>query len=79
MFCPQTDEAAAVRVAERIRAAIAVPQAELPALSVSVGVAMGAAGYADAASLVRAADQALLQAKRQGRNRVCLAPAPPAR
>ena len=79
MFCPQTDEAAAVRVAERIRAAIAVPQTELPALSVSVGVAVGAAGYADAASLVRAADQALLQAKRQGRNRVCLAPAPPAR
>ena len=74
MLCPQTTEEAAVRVAERIRAAIAVPQADLPPLSVSVGVALGAAAFADAASLIRAADQALLQAKRLGRNRVCLAP-----
>ncbi|WP_288061283.1 diguanylate cyclase [Thiomonas sp.] len=74
MLCPQTTEEAAMRVAERIRAAIAVPQADLPPLSVSVGVALGAAGFADAASLIRAADQALLQAKRLGRNRVCLAP-----
>jgi diguanylate cyclase (GGDEF)-like protein len=74
MLCPQTTEEAAMRVAERIRAAIAVPQADLPPLSVSVGVALGAAAFADAASLIRAADQALLQAKRLGRNRVCLAP-----
>ncbi len=74
MLCPQTTEEAAMRVAERIRAAIAAPQADLPPLSVSVGVALGAAAFADAASLIRAADQALLQAKRLGRNRVCLAP-----
>lgn len=75
MFCPQTEQAAAVSVAERIRTAIAAPQDDLPPMSVSVGVAVGVAGYADAAELVRAADQALLQAKRQGRNRVCVAPA----
>jgi diguanylate cyclase (GGDEF)-like protein len=74
MLCPQTSEDAALRIAERIRAAIAAPQPDLPPLSVSVGVAVGAAGFADAASMIRAADQALLQAKRLGRNRVCLAP-----
>ncbi len=74
MLCPQTGEEAALRIAERIRLAIAAPQPDLPLLSVSVGVAVGAAGYPDAASLIRAADQALLQAKRLGRNRVCLAP-----
>jgi diguanylate cyclase (GGDEF)-like protein len=74
MLCPQTDGDPARRIAERIRQAIAAPRPDLPPLSVSVGVAVGAAGFADAASLIRAADQALLQAKRQGRNRVCVAP-----
>lgn len=74
MLCPQTGEDAALRIAERIRLAIAAPQPDLPPLSVSVGVAVGAAAFPDAASLIRAADQALLQAKRLGRNRVCLAP-----
>ena len=74
MLCPQTGADAALRIAERIRLAIAAPQPDLPPLSVSVGVAVGAAGFADSASLIRAADQALLQAKRLGRNRVCLAP-----
>lgn len=74
MLCPQTSEDAALRIAERIRAAIAAPQPDLPPLSVSVGVAVGATGFPDAASMIRAADQALLQAKRLGRNRVCLAP-----
>ncbi|MDY0331620.1 MAG: diguanylate cyclase [Thiomonas sp.] len=78
MLCPQTGEEAAARVAERIRDAIAMPQADLPPLSVSVGVALGPHGYADVASLIRAADQALLQAKRLGRNRVCFAPTPSA-
>ena len=74
MLCPQTSEDAALRIAERIRLAIAAPQPDLPPLSVSVGVAVGATGFPDAASMIRAADQALLQAKRLGRNRVCLAP-----
>ena len=73
MLCPQTPEDAAVRVAERIRAAIAAPHADLPPLSVSVGVAVGATGFADAAAMIRAADQALLQATRLGRDRVCVA------
>jgi len=74
MLCPHTAEEAAMRIAERIRLAIAAPQPDLPPLTVSVGVAVGAAGFPDAASLIRAADQALLQAKRLGRNRVCVAP-----
>lgn len=74
MLCPQTTEEAALGVAERIRLAIAAPHPDLPPLSVSVGVAVGGAGFSDAGAMIRAADQALLQAKRLGRNRVCLSP-----
>ena len=75
MLCPQTDQAAAVCVAERIRMSITALEGDLPPITVSAGVAVGPTAGQDEASLLRAADQALLQAKRLGRNQVCVAPA----
>ena len=74
MLCPQTDEAAALGVAERIRAAIAALDAGLPRITVSAGVAVAPRDAADGTTLLHRADQALLRAKREGRNRVCVGP-----
>jgi len=75
---PRTDIAEGVALAERIRAAvavcdIAVPGAELTnRVTISAGVASGLlANAADAHLLLRNADMALYQAKRDGRNLVC--------
>jgi diguanylate cyclase (GGDEF)-like protein len=75
VLLPDTGVAAALEIAERVRAAIAeitVPGTDLP-VTVSVGVA----GFPDHAGtlerLERLADAALYVAKRQGRNRVELA------
>ena len=65
----------AVRVAERIRAAVAAASARpfddlsIP-LTISAGVATTIGDEADAGDLFKAADSALLAAKRGGRNRV---------
>lgn len=67
----------AVAVAERIRAGVALdgePDADRGRVTVSVGVASVVPGSpADAESLVETADGALYDAKREGRNRVCVA------
>lgn len=72
-----TNLPAAATVAERLRQAVAVPPyAGVPAglvVSISLGVAAGSHGQGFDA-VVRAADQALLQAKREGKNRVVVAP-----
>lgn len=64
----------ALATAERVRAAVEgnplhVDGRETVALSVSIGVAVSS-GTATAASLLERADQAMYEAKRQGRNRV---------
>jgi diguanylate cyclase (GGDEF)-like protein len=61
-------------VAERLRRAVTheLPAADEPRVrvTISIGIAVGpAAGIGDAAGLVRAADAALYEAKRQGRDR----------
>ncbi|MGH3076101.1 MAG: GGDEF domain-containing protein, partial [Gaiellales bacterium] len=70
----------ALKVADRIRGAVgAVDLAGLGAsgrVSVSVGVAVGAERGLAIADLVERADKALLQAKRQGRDRVVVNTAP---
>lgn len=67
VLLPDTDKACALVVAERIRAAIEGGEWKLRAVTVSIGVAMSTHAK-DNASLVERADQALYEAKRQGRN-----------
>ena len=75
VLLPDTEIAAALEIAERVRAAIA--EITLPSANVSVTASIGVGGYPDHAStldrLERLADAALYVAKRQGRNRVELA------
>jgi diguanylate cyclase (GGDEF)-like protein len=73
-----TDLDAALRVAETLRRRIATLDFDsltggLP-VRVSIGVAQLSSDRMSATSLVSAADSAMYEAKRQGRNRVCVAP-----
>jgi len=73
-----TDLDAALRVAETLRRRIATLDFDsltggLP-VRVSIGVAQLSSDRMSATSLVSAADAAMYEAKRQGRNRVCVAP-----
>ncbi len=77
VVCRLTDEERAAVLAERLRAAVENTRIALPsgaiALTVSVGIAgIPRDGIDTVAKLVDAADDALYQAKRHGRNRVCL-------
>lgn len=84
-FCvllPDTDRQAAVEIAERLR--VALERAPLAAadgtpltVTASFGVALSTSEDEGIDRLVDAADQAMYQAKREGRNRVCVAPAAP--
>lgn len=78
MITEAADLDAAAKVAERIRlhlgrARVVHKGAFLPPVTVSIGVAVGHADLADPQQLVVQADQALYEAKVQGRDRVCLA------
>lgn len=84
---PETDAAGAAQVAQAMREAVQGAQIEhafstvAPVVTVSVGAAVTLPSRSDdegSRALLQQADQALYQAKRQGRNRVCLAPLPTA-
>lgn len=68
VILPDCDAGRAVVIADRFRAAVAAAPAAA-ALTASAGVATFPAQASDAEELVRAADQALLEAKRAGRDR----------
>jgi two-component system cell cycle response regulator len=75
---PHTDLAEAAEVAERIRKIIAdhsfadASKLPLKKVSVSIGVAVYPGDAPNAEALIHKADQALYEAKRSGKNRVCL-------
>ncbi len=75
VLLPDTEIAAALEIAERIRATIA--EISLPGTDMPVTASIGVAGFPDHGNtlerLERLADAALYVAKRQGRNRVELA------
>ena len=78
ILCPETNLVDAALVAERIRAAIesstfSVSETEVLSITVSIGVAAFPTEADSEASLVHKADNALYQAKKEGRNRVRLA------
>jgi diguanylate cyclase (GGDEF)-like protein len=74
---PDTDLLTAAAIAERLRLAVADPEAaladELPPPTVSIGVAAVAAGAQGVDELVAQADAALFNAKNAGRNRTRVA------
>jgi len=79
---PNTEEAGAMKTAERIRRAIEKDQVIFEAarieISASIGVACWPRHAKDSKGLVAAADRALYAAKQAGRNRVVSASTLPA-
>jgi diguanylate cyclase (GGDEF)-like protein len=70
VLLPGVDLGAAVEVAERVRHAVETARPGNLNLTLSAGVAAEAGGNIRYDELFRAADSALLEAKRTGRNRV---------
>jgi diguanylate cyclase (GGDEF)-like protein len=75
ILCPETDLEAAVVLAERLRCAIELAAFQLPtgdrlSVTVSIGVARYQHGTGTEEELISAADAALYQSKRMGRNLV---------
>jgi diguanylate cyclase (GGDEF)-like protein/PAS domain S-box-containing protein len=78
VLCPETDDAQAILIAERLREAVARPMEWLPAgfaVSASVGVVIhNATGYPRTTDeLLEIADAEMYRAKKNGRNRVSIA------
>jgi two-component system, cell cycle response regulator len=72
VLLPATSSAVAAHVAERLRAAIEAAPRQ-PHVTASVGVATVSGGGAAGENLIRAADVALYEAKRRGRNQIAVA------
>ena len=73
LVCPHSDLCGSLKLAERIRTRVQELRGDFPAITLSAGVAQMTPEMSTPEQLLRAADQALLAAKRQGRNRVITA------
>lgn len=80
VLMPQTDTAGALQLGEDLRSQVAEgfsQSAETTPASISVGITMfGGQGAAGSEAVLLAADQAMYQAKEEGRNRIMLFHAP---
>ncbi|MGI8758986.1 MAG: GGDEF domain-containing protein [Acidimicrobiales bacterium] len=80
LLLPRTNGAGALEVVEKVRSAVTdhpiVTDAGPVRLTISIGVACHPAHGTTVATLTAAADAALYQAKRSGKNRVCVAQVP---
>jgi len=72
VLLPETTQEDAMVVGERIRAAVALPVAGLPPITVSIGVASNRPDDAQIDALLGRADRALYKAKAEGRNRIAV-------
>lgn len=78
IILPDTHLSGAERVAEPLRREIATltisgPEERVLAVTASIGLVETAPAELDVAALIKRTDEALYQAKRAGRNRVCIA------
>ena len=73
ILCPQSDVLEASLYAERLRQETAQLQGDFPHITLSAGVAQMQPDMESPEALLRAADQALLLAKRRGRNQIIIA------
>lgn len=74
VILPDTDQAGAEWLAEKVRSEVeGTPFAPVERVTVSIGVALSRLEDPDPDTVVRRADLALYRAKREGRNRVCVA------
>jgi len=80
VICREIDEAGAHKLGDRLRAAVAEHKFECGGKVIKVTVSVGAAVEGkidDAHAFIAAADAAMYEAKRAGRNRICMAKTKP--
>jgi diguanylate cyclase (GGDEF)-like protein len=75
MILPETEVNGALLVAKKIREAVAGSKGLLRPITLSIGITAPATIQVSADELVKQADQALYQSKREGRDRTSVFPA----
>jgi len=77
ILLPGVSQAEGLEVAERLRVAVAEAHPTDIPVTISLGLSAASGDEVVYETLFKAADEALYEAKRAGRNRVAAAPAPP--